>query len=162
MNDDSEEEIERGGSEGGSDLVVLGDVLVQCADEDHRDHKGEEHHDQDGVHDGEPVHAVRHGVVHRQIDVPARGPLDLAAAPLHAVSEDELARGEPHVSTLHVVVVQVLLVRARGEQRRGILAIPVAIEGMLDGERLDVEAYDAGVEKEGEPLGQVKGVWLLQ
>lgn len=57
--------------------VVLGDVHVQCSNEDHRDHEGEEEHDQDGVDDAEPVHLVRHRAVHRQIDVPTRRPVNL-------------------------------------------------------------------------------------
>jgi hypothetical protein len=41
---------------GGTYAVVLGDVAVERADENHGDHEGQEQDDQDGVHDTEPVH----------------------------------------------------------------------------------------------------------
>ena len=58
-------------------LVVLGDILVESAHEDHGHHEGQEDHDEDGVDDGEPVHAVRHRMVHRQVHIPAGSPFHL-------------------------------------------------------------------------------------
>ena len=66
-------------------LVVLGNVLVQSAHEDHGHHEGQEDHDQDGVDDGEPVDAVRHGVVHRQVHIPARGPFHLLSETVYSM-----------------------------------------------------------------------------
>ena len=60
--------------------VVLGDVLPQCPDDDHGDDPGQEEDHHDGVDDGEPMNLR---VRHLQIDVPARGPLDVRLVPLH-------------------------------------------------------------------------------
>lgn len=40
----------------GRHSVVSHDVAVQVADQDHGDHRREEQDNQQGVHDGEPVH----------------------------------------------------------------------------------------------------------
>ena len=66
--------------------VVLGDVLPQGPDDDHGDDAGEEEDHHDGVDDGEPVNLR---VRHLQVDVPARGPLDVRLVPLHRVGEVE-------------------------------------------------------------------------
>ena len=66
--------------------VVLGDVLPQCPDDDHGDDAGQEEDHHDRVDDGEPVDLR---VRHLQVDVPARGPLDVGPVPLYRVGEVE-------------------------------------------------------------------------
>ncbi len=47
------------------------------SDENHGDEGGEEDDDEEGVDDGEPVHLGRHGVVHREVNVPPTRPRHL-------------------------------------------------------------------------------------
>jgi len=57
-------------------LVVLCDVPVQRAHDDHGHHASQEQHDHDAVDDGEPMDLV---VNHQQVGVPAGGPADVAS-----------------------------------------------------------------------------------
>ena len=65
-------------------LVVLHEVAMQRAEEDHGHHGRQEHGDQNGVDEREPLHVgLRHGP---QNVVPATGPLDpLRLVKLHRV-----------------------------------------------------------------------------
>mmetsp|Transcript_34090 Transcript_34090/g.79203 ORF Transcript_34090/g.79203 Transcript_34090/m.79203 type:complete len:312 (+) Transcript_34090:1141-2076(+) len=69
-------------------LVVLGDVAVECPEKDHRHHARQEEHDHQGVQDREPVD-VAPG--HLQVGVPPRCPAVGTVSPLHVVREDDLA-----------------------------------------------------------------------
>ena len=70
--------------------VVLGDVLVQGAHEDHGDHAGEEEDDEHRVDDGEPVD-LDVGVGDLVVQVPACAPRLVGPLPLDVVSEDDFA-----------------------------------------------------------------------
>lgn len=72
-----------------------------------------------------PRHEQDHNIAHTQITRNTIRPTYLALAPLHSVGVDELAGGHLLVSVLAIVVLQVLLVRARRQHRRSPLAVPV-------------------------------------
>lgn len=52
-------------------LIVPRDILVQCAEEDHCDHSGEEDDDDGGIDEGKPVDS---GVEDVEVFIPAGGP----------------------------------------------------------------------------------------
>jgi hypothetical protein len=108
-----------------TDLVILGDISVESADQDHSDHECEEENDEHGVDNREPVDLVGNGMVHGKVHIPSRSPADVALSPLDTVCEDEVAALDLHV-LLDGVVVEMLGGGAGGEGRGWVaLAIPV-------------------------------------
>mmetsp|Transcript_100495 Transcript_100495/g.279898 ORF Transcript_100495/g.279898 Transcript_100495/m.279898 type:complete len:202 (-) Transcript_100495:442-1047(-) len=70
-----------------SQLVVLGDIAVQCPEEDHCHHSRQEEHDHERVQDGEPVDLPSS---HLEVIIPTRRPTNRAFAPLYIVCVDDL------------------------------------------------------------------------
>ena len=127
----------------GHHLIILIYIFVERTHEDHGDHEGEEEDDHDGVYDGEPVHLVGDEMVHGEVDVPPRGPLNVTRAPLNAVGEDHLPLSHLLV-VLDIVILDVLAIRgAGGEQRRSPLPSPGRVKLVSYGERLNIKATDA-------------------
>mmetsp|Transcript_8606 Transcript_8606/g.15617 ORF Transcript_8606/g.15617 Transcript_8606/m.15617 type:complete len:107 (-) Transcript_8606:713-1033(-) len=73
--------------------IVASNVALEVPDEDGDHEEGEEEDDEDGVGDGVPVDLGRHHVVLTEVNVPARGPGNVALLPDNVVSVDDLLAG---------------------------------------------------------------------
>ena len=74
------------------DLIVPGDVFVQCAYQNHSDHAGEKQHDHERIEDREPLNAcLRQGL---QNVIPSARPTNgVVLRELHAVGEWNVHQG---------------------------------------------------------------------